>query len=221
VSASSVVLLPHAPSSVGVARHRLGADLRAHGVSENAVAEASLVLSELMSNAIRHGGPLPGAQVRVAWTLASGSLEIAVTDGGGPAKPRPVHRSPSAPGGRGLNIVERMSRDWGVRHDEQGTTVWAVLPAGSGGSKQRQPYRTPAGGAIAPGRGWLTLGLPARPPAGAECQPDGQERDRDEDRDPEEGYKLGYRPQHDHDREERADEKQDQSPHATQSKAIS
>jgi anti-sigma regulatory factor (Ser/Thr protein kinase) len=155
VSASSVVLLPHAPSSVGAARHRLGADLRAHGVAEDSVADASLVLSELMSNAIQHAHPLSGAQVRVAWTLAGGTLEMAVTDGGGPTQPHPVHRplpsgsqlamsqlalsqlalSQLALGGRGLSIVEHMSRRWGVRHDELGTTVWAVLPTHPAGRR--------------------------------------------------------------------------------------
>jgi anti-sigma regulatory factor (Ser/Thr protein kinase) len=88
VSASTVVLLPHAPSSVGQARHRLGADLRAHGVAEPAIRDATLVLSELMSNAVRHGRPLPGTQMQVAWTLSDGTLELAVSDGGGPTRPR-------------------------------------------------------------------------------------------------------------------------------------
>lgn len=105
------------------------------------MADATLVLSELMSNAIRHAGPLPGAQVRVAWTLTGGTLEMSVTDGGGRTEPHPVRPSPSALGGRGLNIVEHMSRRWGVRHDELGTTVWAVLPAASAGSRQRRRYR--------------------------------------------------------------------------------
>ena len=61
-----MLLLPHQPSSVGVARRQLGTDLRAHGIRESAVADASLVLSELLSNAIRHAHPLPGAQAAAA-----------------------------------------------------------------------------------------------------------------------------------------------------------
>jgi anti-sigma regulatory factor (Ser/Thr protein kinase) len=130
VSASSVLLLPHQPSSVGVARRQLGTDLRAHGIRESAVADASLVLSELLSNAIRHAHPLPGAQVRVSWTLNGGSLEVMVSDGGGATRPRPVARPTlSSLGGRGLCIVDLLSRNWGVRDDDAGTTVWAVLPA--------------------------------------------------------------------------------------------
>jgi anti-sigma regulatory factor (Ser/Thr protein kinase) len=123
----------------------LGTDLRAHGIPETSVADATLVLSELMSNAIRHARPLPGAQVRVCWQLAGRSLEIAVTDAGGPTQPYPVRTSSSEVGGRGLSIVGRLSRRWGVRSDEQGTTVWAVLPAGLSGSMPRRARHAPAG----------------------------------------------------------------------------
>jgi anti-sigma regulatory factor (Ser/Thr protein kinase) len=123
----------------------LGTDLRAHGIPESAVADASLVLSELMSNAIRYAHPLPGHQVRVCWKLTGRSLEVAVTDAGGPTRPYPVRSKPSEPGGRGLTIVGHLSRRWGVRSDEQGTTVWAVLPAGSTGSAPRRARRAPAG----------------------------------------------------------------------------
>jgi anti-sigma regulatory factor (Ser/Thr protein kinase) len=103
VSTSTVVLLPHASSSVGQARHRLGADLRAHGVAEPAICDATLVLSEMMSNAVRHARPLPGEQIRVARALNDRTLELAVSDGGGPTEPR-TERPPSVSslGGRGL-----------------------------------------------------------------------------------------------------------------------
>ncbi len=132
-----MVLLPHAPASVGQARRTLATDLRAHGVPEPDVCDAALVLSELMSNAVRHARPLPGAQVRVTWTLNGGTLELAVSDGGGPTRPRSARPSPSSLGGRGLSIVDHLSRDWGVRNDGLGSTVWAVLPAGQNGARRR------------------------------------------------------------------------------------
>jgi anti-sigma regulatory factor (Ser/Thr protein kinase) len=153
VSASSAVLLPHAPSSVGVARRRLGADLRAHGVPEAVVGDAILVVSELLSNAIKHGRPLPGGQVQVSWSLGDASLEVAVGDGGGATRPHPVRRGVSALGGRGLTIVEKVSCGWGTRTNEQGTTVWAVLPAATNGSIQRRPRRSPARAQARPSAG--------------------------------------------------------------------
>jgi anti-sigma regulatory factor (Ser/Thr protein kinase) len=120
-----------------VARRRLGADLRAYGIAEPAVGDAALVLSELLSNSIRYAHPLPGAQIRVTWTLNGGTVQVAVSDGGGPTRPHPVPSSPSSVGGRGLSIVALLARRWGVRDDELGTTVWAELPASQNGGGQR------------------------------------------------------------------------------------
>jgi anti-sigma regulatory factor (Ser/Thr protein kinase) len=129
VRATSVVILPCTPSSVAVARQRLTADLSAAGVFGQAVGDAALVVSELLSNAIKHAWPLPGAKLQVAWMVEQGSVEVAVSDGGGPTRPRESHPSRSALGGRGLGIVDELSRDWGIRADGIGQTVWAVLPA--------------------------------------------------------------------------------------------
>lgn len=136
------MLLPHVPSSVGVARRRLGADLRAHGVVEPAVLDAALVLSELLSNSIRYAHPLHGGRIRVTWTMNGGTVQVAVSDGGGPTRPHTVPSSPSSTGGRGLSIVERLACRWGVRDDDGSMTVWAELPLSHNGASQ-----TPAGAA--------------------------------------------------------------------------
>ncbi len=137
VATSSALLLPYTASSVGVARRRLIGDLTEAGVYEAAACDAGLVLSELISNALRHASPLPGAQVRVAWRLRPHSVEIAVSDGGGPTVPAVNQPASSAVGGRGLGIVQRLSLRWGVRtgapedgdspEGAQETTVWAEL----------------------------------------------------------------------------------------------
>lgn len=126
---SGIVLLPCAPASVAVARRRLTAELRAAGIFDAAVTDAALVVSELLSNAILHAHPLPGARLQVTWVLNDGVIEVAVSDGGAATRPHATHASVSALGGRGLGIVEHLSRAWGVRSDEHGLTVWAVLPA--------------------------------------------------------------------------------------------
>jgi anti-sigma regulatory factor (Ser/Thr protein kinase) len=129
VRASAVVLLPYTPSSVAVARRRLTADLTSAGIFEPAVGDAALVVSELLSNAIRHAAPLPGSRIRVTWTLGGDALRVAVSDAGGTATPQVTRPSPAAPGGRGLGIVESLSSCWGVQRDKGETTVWAVLAA--------------------------------------------------------------------------------------------
>ena len=129
VSPSAVVLLPYTPSSVAEARRRLTSELAAAGVYETAVCDAALVVSELLSNAIRHAAPLPGTQVRVSWSLDPDALRVAVTDAGDGPLPHVAEPAPGAPGGRGLGIVESLADHWGVLREDGVTTVWAQLAA--------------------------------------------------------------------------------------------
>lgn len=156
VATSSALLLPFTASSVGVARRRLIGDLTEAGVYEGTACDAGLVLSELISNALVHASPLPGRTVKVSWTLRQDSVEVAVSDGGGPTVPMVNTPSNWSLGGRGLGIVARLALRWGVcvgdhhwnsdhdHEDEAGTdgehgdcpryadagetTVWAELP---------------------------------------------------------------------------------------------
>jgi anti-sigma regulatory factor (Ser/Thr protein kinase) len=160
VRAASVVLLPCVPSSVAVARGRIGADLRQAGLSATALADAALVTSELLSNAILHARPLPDTRVRVSWILSATTVEIIVSDGGSATRPRAARPSLSSIGGRGLGIVEHLCSSWGVRADERGTTVWAVVPASRGGRAG------PGGGG--PGGKAAAAGQPIAGPPGPE-----------------------------------------------------
>jgi two-component sensor histidine kinase len=130
VGTSSVWMLPYTASSVGVARRRLIDDLAKGGVYDATACDAGLVLSELISNALRHATPLPGSLVKVSWQLADDCVEIAVSDGGGPTVPMVNKPAANALGGRGLGIVDRLALRWGVyaRQDGSETTVWAALP---------------------------------------------------------------------------------------------
>lgn len=124
-----MVHLPSAPASVAVARRELSAELRAAGIFDAAVRDAALVVSELLSNAILHAFPLPGGSLRVTWAVDGSSVEVTVSDGGSSTRPHAEQASVSALGGRGLSIVAHLCDTWGVRADEIGLTVWAVLPA--------------------------------------------------------------------------------------------
>lgn len=123
------VLVPHTPASVALARQRLAADLVAAGIFDGAVGDAVLVVSELLSNAIRHARPLPGANIQVAWAVDDDAVEVAVSDGGAHTRPAAARATVSSLGGRGLDIVEVLATTWGVRTDDAGLTVWAVVPA--------------------------------------------------------------------------------------------
>jgi anti-sigma regulatory factor (Ser/Thr protein kinase) len=171
VRAASVVLLPCVPSSVAVARGRIAAELRAAGLPATAVADAALVTSELLSNAILHARPLPDARIRVAWILSSSTVEVVVSDGGSTTRPRASRPSLSSIGGRGLGIVEHLASSWGVRADERGSNVWAVLPAprdGDAGPRGRGPGGAaaaggrPAGGEVGAQMDGVAAGRPRR-----------------------------------------------------------
>jgi anti-sigma regulatory factor (Ser/Thr protein kinase) len=87
-------------------------------------ADAELVVSELMSNAVMHA---PGAaSYQLVVTKSATSVRVAVSD----QSPRaPVVRSPDdgRPGGKGLLIIEALAIRWGYELDGGGKQVWAEL----------------------------------------------------------------------------------------------
>lgn len=128
VSASTVMELPHVSTSVATARECICAELADNGVTERMMEDAALVVSELVGNAVRHAFPLPSGEVSVAWRIEGDHVELAVSDGGSPTTPARGSLSVSAAGGRGLGIVDHLAEAWGVRRQEEVTTVWAMLP---------------------------------------------------------------------------------------------
>lgn len=85
-----------------------------------------LAVSELVTNAVRHG---EGAmEVRV--DVGHGVARIEVLDEGGCAVPEPSSVvEPDAIGGRGLHLVRSVAQAWGSGLDARGrTSVWAEVP---------------------------------------------------------------------------------------------
>ncbi|MET7909787.1 ATP-binding protein [Streptomyces avermitilis] len=149
VPTSSSMAVPHGPAGVGKARHRMRDQLRTGGVADSVIDDAVLILSELLSNACRHGRPLGDAlagdgDVRAAWRVDDcGRLTVEVTDGGGPTRPVPATPSVTARGGRGLNIITALAEDWGVRDDARGeVTVWVVMHGDVDAGHRRDDFAT-------------------------------------------------------------------------------
>jgi serine/threonine-protein kinase RsbW len=132
--ASRTVRVPWRASSVALVRRTIVEDLRERGVSTVTVDESEIVVSELVSNAIRHARPLSDGSLRVHWKVKAGVVEVEVTDGGGDTTPRPAPRTVWAASGRGLRIVRSLAHEWGVADDRHGSTVWASL----GGPSRRR-----------------------------------------------------------------------------------
>jgi anti-sigma regulatory factor (Ser/Thr protein kinase) len=124
------VVLPHEVSAVADARRRLAAYLKRFRAAANACDDAQLVLSELLSNAIRYAPPLPAGEVRAAWWIDKAGIHVEVTDGRGDTEPQRVTDAhPESIGGRGLAIVDVLTSTWGVRTAATHRTVHAIIPS--------------------------------------------------------------------------------------------
>lgn len=94
----------------------------ASGLSET----ATLLTSELVSNAVRHARSGPAITV----AMADGLLEVGVTDAQSDEAPHVLSiADPTAVRGRGMAIVEALAADWGVKALPEGKQVWFRLEA--------------------------------------------------------------------------------------------
>ena len=97
---------------------------------ERQLGDAELVVTELLTNSVRHAGLASSDVVRVRAVEAGEVLHLEVEDDGRLGAPR--RRVPDAiNGGLGLNLVDALSLHWGVQRDAH-TTVWAELPIAPG-----------------------------------------------------------------------------------------
>lgn len=114
--------LPSEPASIGRARHAVLRTCEAWGLGN--AANAELVVSELVANAVLHGY----GHVSLQLDETGDGLRIEVEDAN-PAPPVTTDGHPGRVGGFGMQIVERLA-DWGWRPSAAGKVVWArVRPA--------------------------------------------------------------------------------------------
>ena len=85
-----------------------------------------LVLTEVVTNAIRHGTP-EGGEVLVAMTPKDEYLCVQVTDAGDGFVPHPGAMESVDEGGFGLFLVEQLTRRWGMTRETGRTRVWFEL----------------------------------------------------------------------------------------------
>lgn len=125
---SGMFALPATPASVGAARRKVRELLGAWSVGDDAVDNALLVTSELVTNALTHTA---SERIVCRLRLSAGRLHVEVEDENrGGTLPYQRMPGPDEQCGRGLLLVGILSSDWGVRDAPHGSgrIVWAELP---------------------------------------------------------------------------------------------
>jgi hypothetical protein len=113
---------PADPGSPGRARRMAATTLRRWGHGERLVDDASLVVSELASNAVRHAG----SAFTVALEMQGSLLRVAVEDLA--PLPVPVPDAYVTPQQlHGLGVIDALCARWGVEPTREGKVVWAQL----------------------------------------------------------------------------------------------
>ncbi|MFD5798761.1 SpoIIE family protein phosphatase [Streptomyces diastatochromogenes] len=113
--------LPADPAVVAEARSMTAAQLHTWDLDELAFV-AELVVSELVTNAIRHAAP----PIRLR-LIKDRTLICEVCDASNTA-PHLRRARIFDEGGRGLMLVAQLTERWGTRHAATGKTIWAELP---------------------------------------------------------------------------------------------
>ena len=123
-----------APHSASAARSTL--EVLAEHVDRGLLQDARLLVTELVTNSVKHAGVGRESAVGLALRLTPKCLRVAVSDPGPGFEPQVAEPDFEQEGGRGLFIVDRLADRWGVgdsplrppgRGGENATVVWFEL----------------------------------------------------------------------------------------------
>lgn len=124
--------LPNSPVAPRLARRALAEFLQGK-VSDDAAADAMLATSEVVANAVRHGGLGRNAVIRLSMRDGDGRVRVAVEQET-PApvaagdKGEPPTAIAEAESGYGFRLLDRITERWGVESGPPGV-VWFDIPA--------------------------------------------------------------------------------------------
>jgi anti-sigma regulatory factor (Ser/Thr protein kinase) len=112
------------PEAAAEARHALGdiADVLPGGRAR----DVRLLVSELVTNAVRHANLDDDDQILLVIELVDNRLRVEVHDPGGGFVPTSPSPDPARPSGWGLYLVAELADRWGVESDQR-TLVWFEL----------------------------------------------------------------------------------------------
>ena len=116
--------LAHDPDSAAEARQALG-EVSDH-LSPRRLEDARLLVSELVTNAIRHAGLDADDVIKLVVVTGDRALRIEVCDPGRGFELSEPEPDPERPSGWGLYLVRELSDRWGMERSEE-TRVWFEL----------------------------------------------------------------------------------------------
>lgn len=115
-----------AGASIGAMRASVRRMLREHAIPENAVDDAVLVVSELLTNAAVHGSGGAESETTLKLVVDESRLRIEVRDRS-PLGPVGRKASEDAENGRGLAVVDALVDRWGWGPIPGGKVVWCEI----------------------------------------------------------------------------------------------
>jgi anti-sigma regulatory factor (Ser/Thr protein kinase) len=112
---------PDAPASA-----RRALDPFSQALSNGRMRDVRLLVSELVTNAVRHAGLRTEDRIRLFARLQDAVLRVEVQDSGSGFEPRAPVPDPSRASGWGLYLVDELADRWGMQA-EAGTLIWFEL----------------------------------------------------------------------------------------------
>jgi anti-sigma regulatory factor (Ser/Thr protein kinase) len=113
--------LPVTAEAASAARHAL--DDLGDAVPDARLRDVRLLVSEVVTNAVRHANLATGDVIELVVELKRRTLRVEVHDPGGGFVPSAPSPDPTRPSGWGLYLVAELADRWGVDSDET-TLVW-------------------------------------------------------------------------------------------------
>jgi anti-sigma regulatory factor (Ser/Thr protein kinase) len=114
-----------------VARHAIAASEPTLPLSVQA--DVSLLVTELLTNAVRHGGAAADRPLQVEVQRQADRIRVQVIDAGTVFEPPAAAPRSDSSGGWGLFLVDRIAESWGVSGTPGGKCVWFEVPLGATG----------------------------------------------------------------------------------------
>ncbi|HWH44566.1 MAG TPA: ATP-binding protein [Thermoleophilaceae bacterium] len=114
---------PNTPDSIHRARTAVR-EVVDDAANAETVEIVALLVSEVVTNAFRHGSGNGPVRVRVT---VDDAIKVEVRDSGDGFVPAPRGSAQDEPGGWGLYLVGSLAKEWGAESDG-GTRVWFTLP---------------------------------------------------------------------------------------------